>query len=158
VAHIRTAVAQFLTSSPFRPPAAPCPVQACRTCAISTHEEAFPELHSCRRFATTSGARLVSLILVQPVTITANSTSAAAWRGFMRAQVSDGLPLASSSQFPLRNVPNSRNWAFCAFVIKNETWVFFSDGCASSFPATLRAQTLSGVCPIAYRASFFEDR
>ncbi len=33
----------------------------------------------------TAGARLVSLILLQPVTATANNASAAAWRGFMRS-------------------------------------------------------------------------
>src|SRR5580658_1742413 len=51
---------------------------------MSTHEEAFPESHSWRRLAMTAGARFVSLIPVQPVTVTANSASAAAWRSFMR--------------------------------------------------------------------------
>src|ERR1700683_2324376 len=73
---------------------------------MSTHAEAFPESHSRRRPATTSGARFVSLILVQPVTVRANSASAAAWRSFMRVGLAE---LANGLQRPFRR-QTRRRW------------------------------------------------
>jgi len=60
----------------------------------------------------TAGARLVSLILVQPVTVTANSASAsaAAWRGFTGDQIQKSGVLPYRDRIPIAGASQGTHW------------------------------------------------